>query len=770
MTPSINAFLGPTNTGKTHRAIERMLEHASGSIGLPLRLLAREVYDKISARCGESQVALVTGEEKRIPKNPRYWVSTVEAMPLSVEVDFLAIDEVQLAAHVERGHVFTDRLLHARGRIETWLLGAETMRGPVSELVPGVVIEKSPRLSSLSEAGSHTLATLPRRSAVVAFSLARVFELAALLRKRRGGTAVVIGALSPRARNAQVALYQAGEVDFLVATDAIGMGLNLDIDHVAFADVRKFDGREARSLELAELGQIAGRAGRYTRDGTFGTLSPLAAFSAGVTAALEQHRFEPIRRLYWRSSDLDFSDVDSLRASLAMRSSSPWLRRADDPALDAATLEALSERAEVRARAKREEDVRLLWSVCGLPDYRQLLFEDHAGIALKLFTDLADHGTVELDWVLRELERLDEPADDPETLMARIAQLRTWNYVAHQPGWLAHPRPLQQRAASMEDSLSDALHRALVARFVDRTRKMAPKAAPSEKGRAKPSEPGKHSPFAALAHLIEPRNGSFEGAPDETRDRLFERAIDASFDAFTIDRDAGLVFEGTRLGRLTRGRDLLSPEVVVVVDTSPGMKLRLSRRLLAWSRDLVSSLVGSFRDLDGLGPSARGVVHSLTRRLGTVLTSEAREQLAHLDEAEIARLEQTGLVLGKAALYSPLLLKPAAIDQRVALVAAYEASARSWPRGTEVSVAPLRGLSSELHSAIGYPLMGPRAVRADVLERFRNRLEAAREEGSEVTAASFAGWLGARAREAEEIRLLLFPDWRAPAPADEPPA
>jgi ATP-dependent RNA helicase SUPV3L1/SUV3 len=567
----------------------------------------------------------------------------------------------------------------------------------------------------------------------------------------------VIGALSPRARNAQVALYQAGEVDFLVATDAIGMGLNLDIDHVAFADVRKFDGREARSLELAELGQIAGRAGRYTRDGTFGTLSPLAPFSPGVTSALEQHRFEPVRRLYWRSTDLDFTDIDSLRASLAMRSPSPLLRRADDPALDAATLDALSERDEARARIRSADDVRLLWAVCGLPDYRQLLFEDHVGIALKLFTDLADKGTVELAWVERELARLDEPADDPETLMARIAQLRTWNYVAHQPGWLSHPRALQGRAANLEDSLSDALHRALVARFVDRTRKPAPKAAPSEKGRAKPSEPGKSSPFAALAQFLEPPNASLELAPDETRDRLFERAIDATFDAFEIDRDGVVSFENVRLGRLSRGRDLLSPEVVVVVETSPGMKLRLARRLLAWSRDLVSSLVGSFRDIEGLSPSARGLVHSLTRRLGTVLVAEASDQLAALDAGERARLEDAGVLIGNAVLYSPLLLKPPAMTQRLALVTAYDASTRRLPRGTEVSIAPLRGLSPELHSALGYPLIGPRAVRADVLERFRNRLQTARDEGSEIAATSFAGWLGARVREAEEVRAHLFP-------------
>src|SRR5690606_34823262 len=303
---NVTAVLGPTNTGKTHLAIERMLGHESGMIGLPLRLLAREVYDKIVARIGADKVALITGEEKIKPEHARYWVATVEAMPRDVDVDFLAIDEIQLAADPERGHVFTDRLLHARGRAETLLLGAQTMRDAIQDLIPGANFISRPRLSRLTYAGEKKITRLPGRSAVVAVSVNEVYAIAELIRRQRGGTAVVLGALSPRTRNAQVALYQSGDVDFLVATDAIGMGLNLDVDHVAFSAVRKFDGQNFRNLTAGEIGQIAGRAGRHMNDGTFGVTGNCEPFDADLVERLETHTFDNVRVLQWRNRRLDF--------------------------------------------------------------------------------------------------------------------------------------------------------------------------------------------------------------------------------------------------------------------------------------------------------------------------------------------------------------------------------------------------------------------------------------------------------------------------------
>src|SRR5262245_2522760 len=356
---NVTAVLGPTNTGKTHLAIERMLGHQSGLIGLPLRLLAREVYDKIVVRVGAEAVALVTGEEKIKPERPRYYVCTVEAMPREADVDFLAIDEVQLAADPERGHVFTDRLLHARGREETLLLGAQTMRQAIADLIPGANFISRPRLSKITYAGQKKITRLPARSAVVAFSASEVYAIAELMRRQRGGAAVVLGALSPRTRNAQVALYQSGDVDFLVATDAIGMGLNLDVDHVAFAGVRKFDGQAHRDLTPAELAQIAGRAGRHMNDGTFGVTGGVQTFAADAIERLETHTFDSVKSLQWRNRDLDFGSLDRLRESLRQAPVEQRLSRAR-MADDTLALENISGDPEVAALASSPDAVARL--------------------------------------------------------------------------------------------------------------------------------------------------------------------------------------------------------------------------------------------------------------------------------------------------------------------------------------------------------------------------------------------------------------------------
>src|SRR5690242_8722364 len=380
----VTAVLGPTNTGKTHLAIERMLAHSSGIIGLPLRLLAREVYNKAVELVGPDAVALVTGEEKIKPPDPRFWVATVEAMPRDLDVAFVAIDEIQLGADLERGHVFTDRMLNRRGREETLVLGAATMRPMVERLLPGANILSRPRLSQLTFAGEKKLTRQPRRTAIVAFSAEEVYAIAELIRRQRGGAAVVLGALSPRTRNAQVALYQSGDVDYLVATDAIGMGLNLDVDHVAFASDRKFDGYQFRRLNPAEFAQIAGRAGRATRDGTFGTTGRCAAFEQDLVQALESHAFEPVKVLQWRNSSLDFSSLGALAASLAALPSEQGLTRAP-LAEDILVLEHASREDHVRDMATTAVAVERLWDVCQVPDYRKISPAAHAELIVTLY-------------------------------------------------------------------------------------------------------------------------------------------------------------------------------------------------------------------------------------------------------------------------------------------------------------------------------------------------------------------------------------------------
>ncbi|PKP69319.1 MAG: disulfide oxidoreductase, partial [Alphaproteobacteria bacterium HGW-Alphaproteobacteria-5] len=468
----VTAVLGPTNTGKTHLAIDRMMAHESGMIGLPLRLLAREVYDRVVKVKGPRHVALITGEEKILPPAARYFICTVEAMPLEREVEFLAIDEIQLAADRERGHTFTDRLLRARGLSETMMLGSETARGLIAKLLPGTQFIARPRFSELSWTGSKKITRLPRRSAVVAFSADRVYEIAELIRRQRGGAAVVMGALSPRTRNAQVALYQSGEVDFLVATDAIGMGLNMDVDHVAFASTQKFDGDRHRPLHISELAQIAGRAGRYMNNGTFGLTGDAAALSDETVSRIENHQFEPERVFQWRNPHPDFTSMTALLRSLELPPGRPGLARAP-VASDLEALTRMNRDPDIQALARSPAAIRRLWEVAQVPDFRKTLASEHATLLTRLYLFLmapgnGEPGHIPGDWLDRQMKHLDRSDGDIDVLAARLAHIRTWTYVANRADWLHNPRHWQERALTIEDRLSDALHERLTQRFIDR--------------------------------------------------------------------------------------------------------------------------------------------------------------------------------------------------------------------------------------------------------------------------------------------------------------
>ncbi len=733
---SLSVILGPTNTGKTHRAIERMLEHSTGMIGLPLRLLAREVYDRVTTRVGERDVALVTGEEKRIPARPRYWVCTVEAMPLTRAVDFLAVDEIQLVSHAERGHVFTERLLHARGLRETWFLGAETARTLIRRLLPEARFFGHPRLSKLTVAGRASLQSLPPRSAVVAFSAARVYELAARLRAQKGGAAVVLGALSPRARNAQVALYQAGEVDYVVATDAIGMGLNLSVLHVAFADLRKFDGRETRPLEPAELAQIAGRAGRYLTNGTFGTVGPLEPLPEPTARAIETHRFAPQTSAWWRSNDLDWSSVESLVESLRQRPPLESLKLMDR-AEDQAALAGLARQPAVRERATGMERVELLWSVCRIPDFRGLLLDDHLHLQSEVFRELTGPtGRLGEDWLAPRVNRISKLEGDVDTLLMRMAAIRTFTYIAHQSGWVEHAEHWQERTKAIEDALSDALHRQLVTRFVDGSRAGGRGArARAATARVEEEARASGSPFAklrAMRDALSPRALEGPGGAGDGDAVWLEALVEATHARFRVD-GGGRIYDGeTPLGRLTRGQDWLFPEVTITLaDLGSGARSRVQRRLVAWARDLVAEMLAPLRheSLAALSPVARGLVYQLERSLGTVASSSARALVGALTRQDRRLLHRTGVSLGHAVSYLPSLLSRDAVESRVALWRAFHGSGPEVPRGESFVMRP--GTGHEACAAIGYPALGPRAVRADVVERVSAMLreDARRSEG-----------------------------------------
>ncbi|MCY7398640.1 MAG: helicase, partial [Sphingomonas bacterium] len=467
----VRAILGPTNTGKTHLAIERMCAHSSGVIGFPLRLLAREVYDRVVAIKGAGKVALITGEERILPQGAQYFLTTAESMPVGGERDFAfaAIDEAQLGIDPERGHVFTDRMLRARGREETLILGSDTLRPLIRQLLPEAEIVRRPRFSTLRYSGAAKLARLPPRSAIVAFSGEQVYALAEMLRRFKGGAAVVMGSLSPATRNAQIAMFQRGEVDYLVATDAIGMGLNMDVTHVAFAGLHKFDGRRDRRLTIPEMAQIAGRAGRHQRDGSFGTLGlggdGAPEFSEEEIEAIEEHRFRPLDHLYWRNTELDFSTTLHLIASLETRSDDPLLRPAP-LAIDLAVLKLIAEDPAIAAH--RGGKVRQLWAVCGLPDFRKVGPMHHARMVRRLFSYIGEGGHIPHEWFAAEVTRLDNVAGDIEALADRLAGIRSWAYIAQRPDWLADPAKWAERTRTVEGRLSDALHERLTQRFVDR--------------------------------------------------------------------------------------------------------------------------------------------------------------------------------------------------------------------------------------------------------------------------------------------------------------
>ena len=791
----ITALVGPTNTGKTHRAVERMLEHPSGMIGLPLRLLAREVYDKISARIGESRVALVTGEEQRIPRRPDYWVATTEAMPVEREVDFVAVDEVQLAATEQRGHVFTSRLLSARGRKETWLLGAGTIRRLLGQLVPTAEIVEHPRLSSLKFAGKATLGRVPPRSAIVAFSLPHVYELAEKLRARKGGAAVVLGALSPRTRNAQVAMFQAGEVDYLVATDAIGMGLNLGVSHVAFGALRKFDGRGARPLEEAELAQIAGRAGRWIEDGTFGTLDPLD-LPLPVARDVEMHRFPSLQKIRWRNDRLELGSIDELRASLQVPSPRPSLTPVHD-AEDERALELLLRDPEIVQLARGEEAVRRLWDVCTVPDFRKLLFEAHVGFLGELYKVMMHNGRLEDAWIEPRVAELGElgPGDgDVETLTARIAATRVWTYIANRASWLEDAPRWQEETRALEDRLSDALHQRLLARFVDARRANRPSRPVVSKPRARGSsrdvveearndrnlhvDPG--HPFAKLAALrnqVSGGNGleresstNLGGSGGGTRalaDDIAEQVIAAKDAELSFRPDGALVHGDRVVGVLVRGPQIALPDARAQIEgheLGAGTRARLQRRLLAFVRGAVAELIPREAAL-AAGESSfavRALIHALEPGLGTVLTAAVTEILAALTAEERARLEDERVRAGSWLTYAAPGVTTRGLVARHALVRVFHPIAERLPLPPAGIVSfvprPLGASTAALHLALGFPLVAGRAVRADVLDRVsRAVLEdlAAGEVSAPIDGGKYASRLGCDRKTATSIVRLL---------------
>ncbi|MEC9243895.1 MAG: helicase-related protein [Pseudomonadota bacterium] len=751
---NVTAILGPTNTGKTHLAIERMVAHSSGIIGLPLRLLAREVYSRVVAKVGEQHVALITGEEKIAPPGARFSVCTVEAMPREADVAFVAIDEVQLAADLERGHIFTDRILHLRGREETLLLGAGTMRGILEKLLPGLSVITRPRMSVLTYSGSRKITRLPRRSAIVAFSSDEVYAIGELIRRQRGGVAVVLGALSPRTRNAQVALYQSGDVDYLVATDAIGMGLNLDVDHVAFAQNRKFDGFQYRDLNPAELGQIAGRAGRHLRDGTFGVTGQVDPFADELVHRIEAHEFDPVKVLQWRTASFDFSSVDALKASLDTPPPVDGLTRAL-PAADAKVLEFLSRDGDVRALAEGRERVGLLWEACVLPDYRRIAPAQHAEIVGAVFSDLARMGHVDEDYMAEQVKRASSTEGDIDTLSQRIAQIRTWTFVSHRPGWLADATHWQEKTREIEDSLSDALHERLTKRFVDRRTSVLMK-----RLRENAMPEAEISPVGEVlveGHHVGEMLGfrftadrSAEGEDARAVKAAAQKALAAEFETradrfassgngdLALDSDGLLRWLGQPIATLVAGEEALKPRIVLLADeqlTGPArdkVAARAERFVTYQIESLLKPLV-DLRDTESLSGMARGIAFQLAENFGVLNRRTVAEDVRALDQDARASLRRLGVRFGAYHIFVPALIKPAPAGL-LSLLWALKNDAKDKPGYGDVVTALAAGRTSivtdpafekAFYGLAGYRNLGRRAVRVDILERLADLIRPA---------------------------------------------
>ncbi|GLV21556.1 hypothetical protein TomMM35A_14130 [Sphingobium sp. TomMM35A] len=797
----VTAVLGPTNTGKTHLAVERMCGHSSGMMGFPLRLLAREVYDRVVAIKGAHQVALITGEEKILPPGALYYLCTAESMPVDGDFAFVALDEAQLGSDPERGHVFTDRLLRARGREETMILGSASIGRVVKALVPDVEIISRPRFSTLSYGGAKKLSRLPKRSAIVAFSAEEVYAVAEMLRRFRGGAAVVMGALSPRTRNAQVQMFLNGEVDYLVATDAIGMGLNLDVAHVAFASLRKFDGRRTRRLTIAEMAQIAGRAGRHHKDGTFGSLGHEdgdAAFTPEEIEAIEDHHFPPVEQLFWREGKPRMDSVNRLIMELETRPDRDELRAAPE-AVDLAVLRRLSDDPLVIERVQGKKAVERLWAACGLPDFQKLGADHHARTVSRIWRFLSEgSGHIPRDWFAQQLTRLDSVQGDIDILSARIAAARTWSYIAHRPDWLAHPAEMAERTRALEERLSDALHTALTQRFVDRRTSVLLR----DMGQDASNLPVDVEPDGTVCvdgEMIGRLDGFRFSVDPATRhqdrkmllaaaERRLGRILRVKADELLGAPDTdfvlmdepgqapGIGWQGNAVAALLAGSSLLAPEI------------RLDRGLLALGQDVQKQVLARLSvwveaqkekhllplvkmAASAADPAVPAVVRAVFAQLadagGVMARTDLDAALNHLDKDQRHLLRRAGIDIGVLDIYHPGLLKPGAARWRSALLAARIAKPCLPLPLPGLTLIPAGERAEQMGARIaGFRGFDTQMLRIDMAERMARAAHEAIAKGEAFTALS-PQIVSLGLNEASFLQLMRLAGFRPIEPAAE---
>ena len=743
------AILGPTNTGKTHLAFEKMLSYSSGIFGFPLRLLARENYDKAIIRLGMNNVALITGEEKIFPKEAKYFFCTVESMPANIETEFVAIDEIQLASDYERGYIFTERLLNFRGSHQTIFLGSITIKNILVKLFPNIKLQYLNRFSKLSYLPKQNLSKLKPRSAVIAFNINKVYEMAEILRTHKGGAAVILGSLSPRTRNAQVEVYEEKKVDYLVATDAIGMGLNLNINHISFSSFQKFDGRYNRNLSPSEIGQIAGRAGRYKNDGTFGYTKEAEPIDHLIIQSVENHKFDEIQKIYWRNFNIDFTSVKSILNSLKQFPVKSFFIHKKN-AEDEINFKKLIEDDEIRSLIDAKTNLLLLWDVCKIPDFQKIFNDNYINFLKEIFLILIKNNhKIPEDWFSKNILRLENFQGGIEELSTKISYIRTWTYIANHRKWLTNANYWQEKTHLLENNLSDNLHKSLTNRFVDFS------ASHFMSAEFKGIEPEieiksnrsvilneqiygfingfnlkltnlniSHSLFSqthvkkSLRNMIEEKLNNFLNAPHDSINL-------GDVSLLKINEVVKIYWGDEEVGLLNKGKNISSPKAESLTSEflASEKKLLISAKLQDWIDNKIKNDLKPLKEKldDAISSKVRAIAFNTFDQLGTLKIGEFKSFIKSIDSADKTAISKLGIRIGAKFFYTPNFLKKSALELCAVLWLGYNNSSKNLtlplPKDGRVSFSTTNKMSSSYWAAIGYIYIKDFALRIDVFEK-----------------------------------------------------
>ena len=685
----ITAVLGPTNTGKTHLAIETMLSFESGMIGFPLRLLAREVYDKVVLKVGIDKVALITGEEKIIPTNSKYFLCTVESMPIDKELDFVGVDEIQMCADHERGHIFTDRLLNMRGKKLTMLMGSYTIRNIISKLDDDIEFINRDRLSKLSYSGHKKISRIDRKTAIIAFSAEEVYAIAELIRRQKGGAAIVMGSLSPKTRNAQVELYQSGDVDFLVATDAIGMGINMDLNQVYFSNLKKFDGKKLRRLSLSEIGQIAGRAGRYLNNGSFGITGQCKEINAEEVELLEKHKFENLQSLYWRNSKLNFENPSALIKSLDEKPLKSWLRKINE-CEDEKALKFFLRNKNLENLELDKKKLKILWECCQIPDFVKKTYGNHYEVIENVFKFLnSKKGKITDNFMRLQLMKLDKLEGNVDSLSNRIANVRTWSYVSNKNNWIENQNYWIEKTKFLEDKLSDRLHEELTKTFIDKRASVLARGLKQDmEFNTKILENnevmiddqfiGKINGLKLELDLkkgaLETDIKSLKKAARQSVGPELQKRIQTIVDTGLVELndDFKIYWNNSPIAKLITGRDYLNPNIELIVDDilEQDQKQKLTNFLEKWIENKINNVLKSLIDLKNIkenNTSIKALAFQLYENNGVLKREQVSEYLKNLKQDDRKILRDLGVKFGRYHIFLYKLIKPEAVSLRTLL-------------------------------------------------------------------------------------------------------